>query len=83
VRPRRLPQIAEPGSPRAFRVRRIPPYIGRPFWKWECTLCHPPATGGRYGWDAQARIIAVSMKHHFRVREYHHKYVLETRGKTI
>lgn len=66
---------------RAFRIRRVPPYAGLPFWRWECTLCHPPTRGARYGADALDRIVRISMPRHFRVREYHHKYVLATRGQ--
>jgi hypothetical protein len=76
----KAPRIGQPGDKRAFRVRRAPPYIGRPFWWWECTLCHPPAHGGRYGREGYRRILGTSMPYHFAVRESHHKYVRVTRG---
>jgi len=82
MRPR-LPRFVPEGSPRAFRIRRLPPYIGRPVYVWECTLCHPPATGQRCGDDGWLRIIMTSGPRHFRVRMYHHAYVLRTRGKII
>jgi hypothetical protein len=65
---------------RAFRVYRCPCNCDCGFWRWECTLCRPPARGRRQGpgaWDAICRI---SLPHHFRVRRYHHAWVRRTRG---
>lgn len=63
---------------RSFRIWQAPgPGLG---WRWECTLCHPPSKGGRYGPGAWERIIRVSLPRHMRVRVYHHRYVARNRG---
>jgi hypothetical protein len=52
-------------------------------WRWECTLCHPPAYGCRTTDDAWYRIITTSLPHHFRVRVYHHRWVVSRYGRTV
>ena len=57
-------------------------YLDAGMWvRWCCTLCQPPARGARgirYHGGSQAALEAVintSMKHHFRVRSCHHRFV--------
>lgn len=61
------------GIKRRFRIWQCPknPWC----WQWECTLCDPPAHGGRHGPDAWAKILTVSLPGHMRRRYYHHRHV--------
>ena len=60
------------GQARKFRIYPAP---FRGAWRWECTLCDPPAWGQRNGPEAWVKIVTVSMPHHFRVRDGHHRWV--------
>jgi hypothetical protein len=65
---------------RKFRVWRDPE---AGCWRWECTMCHPPSYGCRTTDDAWSRIVTTSLRHHFRVRCCHHKWVLSNYGRTV
>jgi hypothetical protein len=67
---------------RCFRIYRYPHYGPYEVWHWECTLCQPPAKGARYGPGAWARIVAISLPHHFRARRCHHQWVRRRYGST-
>jgi len=58
---------------RAFRIWACPG--GEDCWRWECSLCHPPCHGARFGADAWARIVTISLPRHMRVRACHHAWV--------
>jgi hypothetical protein len=59
---------------RSFRIWRCRG-TGLIFWQWECTLCHPPARGGRYGSGGYQKIVTISFPRHMRVRHQHHQHV--------
>jgi hypothetical protein len=57
---------------RRFRIYYDAPTCS---WRWECTMCWPPARGARFGKDAWEKIIRLSLKHHMDARWNHHKHV--------
>lgn len=57
---------------RAFRIVKDP-WDG--CWRWECSLCQPPAHGARHGDDAYERIVQISLPRHMERRRCHHAYV--------
>lgn len=63
---------------RSFRVWQA----GPGWWRWECTLCHPPMTGGRHGGAAWRLIVTTSLRQHLRSRHYHHQWVRQHLGAT-
>ena len=56
----------------SFRIYRHPQTQS---WRWECSLCWPPARGARFGPDAWLKILRISLPHHMRVRDCHHQHV--------
>ena len=60
------------GQRRSFRIYHGPFHDS---WRWECSMCDPPAYGQRCGPDAWLKIVTISMPHHFRVRDGHHRWI--------
>lgn len=61
------------GTERRFRVWRDP--VVTSIWRWECTLCQPPACGYRATCDAWYRIMTISLPRHMSVKRCHHAWV--------
>lgn len=72
----RLGRQLPDGRTRRLAFRVFPDFtFGVECWRWECSLCWPPARGARYGPDAYRRVLHTSMPSHFDHRRSHHDWV--------
>ncbi len=71
-RSERPPLRGVPASRRCVRI-----WKSRHFrmWLWECSFCEPPTRGYRTQRGALEKIITISLPHHFRRLDQHHKHV--------
>lgn len=60
-----------------FTARKRTGPDGAERWYWRCTWCNPAASGS----TADFNRLLVSLRHHFRARWCHHRYVYRTRGR--